>query len=133
MSIIIAVKENNRVLMMGDSMEISREESYTLHDEKRLKILVLGDVLVGSAGRVRSIRRLVSHPEWFDTKGAELDKRFIVNEIVPKFWAELDEHGFIKYEDESLPISEVGSCGILPQNPHLREFPGLVQQETIAP
>ena len=105
MSIIIAAKTGDCVTMICDSLECAREQSYLLEDEERYKIQMIGNVLVGSAGKVRAIRRLISHPEWFDTDGKPFDKRFIVTEIVPKFFKDLDEYSLLKCEKGEIPSS----------------------------
>lgn len=89
MSIIIAAKIEDRVVLIGDSAETSGEIVTTLTEPERFKVLRLGDVLVGSAGSVKNIRRLAEHPEWFDTKGEEFDKKFIVTKIIPNLFEEL--------------------------------------------
>ena len=92
MSIIIASKIEDRVVLIADSAETSEEILSTLTEPERFKVLRLGDVLVGSAGSVMNIRRLAEHPEWFDTKGEEFDKKFIVTKIIPKLFKELAKY-----------------------------------------
>ena len=114
MSIIIAAKTDGYVTMTFDSLEISGGCCRLLEDDERRKVLVIGNVLVGSAGRVSSIRRLVSHPEWFDTHGRPFDKRFIVTQIIPKFYEELDKHELLKTEENEpngLDASIMLACG----------------------
>ena len=87
MSIVIASKIGDRVVMVGDSAETIGSEVETLTEKERMKVLKIGDVLVGSAGRVKHIRRLVEHPEWFETKGEPFDKKFIVTHIIPRLFS----------------------------------------------
>jgi ATP-dependent protease HslVU (ClpYQ) peptidase subunit len=91
--------------MVGDSAETIGERVELLTDKERLKVLKIGDVLVGSAGSVRRIRRLVEHPDWFDTKGAPFDKKFIVTNIIPRFFDDLSEHKILNTKEE-FPESE---------------------------
>ena len=100
MSIIIASKIENRVVMVGDSAESFEVGVDILTDKERLKVLRIGDVLVGSAGRVRNIRRLVEHPEWFDTKGAPFDKKFIVTKIIPRLFEDLSYHRILNTQED---------------------------------
>ena len=99
MSIVMAVKTGKKVIMMADSAESADEHISVLTEPERRKILVLGDVLVGSVGSVKCIRRLVDHPDWFDTKGEPFDKRFIVENIVPKLYSELEQYEFLEERD----------------------------------
>ena len=92
MSIIIASKIEDRVVLICDSAETSGEHLGILTERERFKVLKMGDVLVGSAGRVKNIRRLAEHPEWFDTKGAPFDKKFIVTQIIPNLFDELSKY-----------------------------------------
>lgn len=100
MSIIIASKIENRVVVVGDSAESLEGSVDILTDKERLKVLRIGDVLVGSAGRVRNIRRLVEHPEWFDTKGAPFDKKFIVTKIIPRLFEDLSHHRILNTQED---------------------------------
>lgn len=100
MSIIIASKIGNKVVMIGDSAESYGPRVDLLTDKERLKVLKIGDVLVGSAGKVKNIRRLVVHPEWFDTKGAPFDKKFIVTGIIPRLFEDLSEHKILNTKEE---------------------------------
>ena len=113
MSIVIATKVDNKVVMMADSAETLGEKVTTLTEPERMKVLVIGDVLVGSAGRVKNIRRLAEHPEWFDTKQKEFNKEFIVTKIIPKLFQELEKHEFLDTDDD-FPKNEASvimSCG----------------------
>ena len=99
MSIIIASKINGHVAMMCDSAESTGARSGLLTEKERYKIIKIGDVLVGSAGSVKNIRRLVEHPEWFDTDGEEFDKRFIVTKIIPRLYDDLSRHNLLETKD----------------------------------
>lgn len=106
MSLVIAVKEKDRVVMMTDSHETSGAYLSRIYDKNRYKIQVIGDVLVGSVGTVANIRKLITHPEWFDTKGEEFDKRFIVTNIVPKFYEELKKSRMLEIKEGEKPKSK---------------------------
>lgn len=106
MSLVIAVKEKDRVVMMADSAETSGEYLSRIYDEGRYKIQVIGEVLVGSVGKVSNVRKLLTHPEWFDTKGKEFDKSFIVNNIVPRFYEELKNSRMLEINENELPKSK---------------------------
>ena len=100
MSIVIASKIGDRVVMVGDSAETLGSEVETLTEKERMKVLKIGDVLVGSAGRVKHIRRLVEHPEWFETKGEPFDKKFIVTHIIPRLYDDLSEHKILNTKED---------------------------------
>ena len=100
MSIIIAAKIKDHVAMICDSAESAGDSVSTLTERERFKIRKLGEVLVGSAGRVRCIRRLVEHPEWFDTGGEPFDKRFIVTNVVSRLFDELARFRMLNTEGD---------------------------------
>ena len=109
MSLIIAAKIGDRVVMMGDSAESVGPFVESLTERERLKVLRVGDALVGSAGKVQSIRHLVENPEWFDTKGEPFDKKFIVTHIVPELFDELDKYGVLGKDDDDIPCNRATS------------------------
>ena len=84
MSLVVAVKQNDRVIMMADSVTSSGESLTEITDPHLFKIQKIGQVLVGSVGTVQNIRTLTTHKEWFDTKKEELDKKFICKNIIPR-------------------------------------------------
>ena len=100
MSIIIAAKVSDRVVMIADSAELIGERVAALNIPERLKIIRINDVLIGSAGSVKNIRHLIENPEWFDTKGEPFDKKFIVTCIVPKLYRELEEYNHLEFRDD---------------------------------
>ena len=107
MSLIIATKTKDRVIMMCDSVTTSNPNYAVINDEIKYKTTRVKDVLVGTAGRVAAIRRLTAHPEWFETNGEPFDKRFIVKNIIPRFFRDLDEHGLTE-EYDGMPAFDGG-------------------------
>ena len=93
MSLVTAFKQNDKVVMMCDSLTIAGETLTEIVDEHLFKIQKFGNILVGSVGTVQNIRALIAHKEWFDTKGEKFDKEFICKNIVPKLMLELAKTG----------------------------------------
>ena len=46
----------------------------------------MGTCYVGAAGTVSNIQLMTDHPEWFELKGKPLTKRFLVQNVVPKYY-----------------------------------------------
>lgn len=136
MSLIIAVKHDDRVVMMADSYSSGGSYRTILNPESNAKIVIMNDdVLVGGAGRAFSIDTVTSHPEWFDTKGAPLDAKFLITSVVPKMYEELSKNRLLKEEKEGAPAPSVEARFIVAQNDRIfkisRDF-SVREMDTVA-
>lgn len=124
MSLIIAKRENDRVVMMADSCTSGTSFRDTLTNKVNCKIVVIGDTLVASSGRVACVDVLINHEEWFDTMGEELDKKFIVTNIIPKYQRELKERGLIVTSKDGAPMPEADSSHLIAHKDKLYQIYG---------
>lgn len=119
MSIVIAVKENNRVIFGADTQTSigNRKKCSTL--ESNLKVTKMPNgILIGHAGLVENANTLTVHPEWFENLSDEgLTKRFLVMEVIPKLILELKEKNLL--DKDSAPDVEMQGSYIVAQKDKL--------------
>ena len=101
MSIIVAVKKDGAVYLGADTRTTCGEGIETHLLPSHFKIHRLGSCYVGATGRVGTLQILKIHPEWFELDGEPLTKRYLVREVVPKYYALLREQGLIAPPSES--------------------------------
>ena len=90
MSLVVAIKKDDVVYFGADTRvsieggDVSRCLCVLAEDE--LKIQRMGSCFVGTAGYNQGSQLFLDHPEWFELKGKPLTKRFIVQNVIPKFY-----------------------------------------------
>ena len=99
MSLVVAIKRDGIVYLGADTRTTRGEHVRATLAEEDLKIHRMGSCLVGAAGTVSNIQVLTNHPEWFDLKGKPLTKKFILKNIVPKFFDLLGELGRLEIDE----------------------------------
>jgi ATP-dependent protease HslVU (ClpYQ) peptidase subunit len=86
MSLVVAIKKDG-VVYMGADTRCTRGERKTTNLAKiNLKIKRVGDCYVGSAGKVAILQRFTENSEWFNLEGKELTKRFLVQNVVSRYY-----------------------------------------------
>ena len=93
MSLIMAIKKDGVVYLGADTRSTRGHFIESIKTDEDQKICRLGDLYVGCAGSVSHIQLMLSHPEWFDTHGKPLTKKFLVQNVVGKYYDELMSTG----------------------------------------
>ena len=103
MSVIVAIKKDG-VVYMGADTRTTRADRYVSNlTEDEMKIHRIGSCLLGAAGTVANIQHMSDHPEWFELEGKQLTKRFIVQNIIPKFYGVLKADDKLDKKDKESP------------------------------
>ena len=112
MSVVIAYKKGDTVYMGADSKRSKGEFTSALDPKYDTKIYKInGGMLIGAVGTVGCIQTMVDNRnEWFDTKGKPLTKKFIVQNVIPKFYESLKKENKIKNDKDKPPISKCCFC-----------------------
>ena len=102
MSLVVAKKCGECVFMGADSLTSIgdyRKASAPVPEDRKI-VQMPGGVLVGATGNVRVLQVLTDNPGWFEILGTdELEKRFLVQWIVPNLYQELKDRGFLEEAD----------------------------------
>lgn len=107
MSVIVAVKENDVIYMGADTLSIMGDKKYNeFYNLDKLKITKLSNgVLLGHAGSVSSIQKLVLNEEWFaDVEKEGLDKKYLITKVIPRLRQELARFELLE-EDGTMKAS----------------------------
>lgn len=117
MSLVIAVKENDRVLMGADTQTSRGDEKYSIAGTETQKIhLTPNGVVVGTAGLVRVLQQLTCHPEWFEELPPEgLTKEFLVRRIAPALLECIDGQNLSDEGDRSEEIPHAEFSAVFAQ------------------
>ncbi|MBR2025051.1 MAG: hypothetical protein IKA02_04525 [Clostridia bacterium] len=112
MSIVIAYKKGDTVYMGADTKRSQGEFTTTIESKNEMKINKIGnEMLIGSVGAVANIQTMLDNREmWFNTKGKQLTKKFIVENVIPKFFIALKNEGKMKVEKGKSPIANSCFC-----------------------
>ena len=86
MSLVVAIKKDDVVYLGADTRTTRGDRVRSNLAQADFKIRKMGGCFVGSAGTVSTIQLLTSHPEWFDLKGKALTKKFLVQNVLPKYY-----------------------------------------------
>ena len=90
MSLVMAIKKDGVVYLGADTRSTRGAFIESIKSEPEHKITRIGNVYVGSAGSVSNVQIMISHPEWFNTQGKPLTKKFLVQNVVGKYYDELE-------------------------------------------
>lgn len=102
MSLIVAVKSKKKILMGCDSRVTCGTELKLIKEGDEEKIVKLGNVYLGAAGVVSEIQILKSNPGWFDTGGKPLTKKFLVLNVIPRFYDTLVKERKFDTKDDTM-------------------------------
>ena len=100
MSIVAAIKKDGVVYLGADTRTSCGSKIETCLLPSNRKIQRLGSCYVGATGKVANLQLLEIHPEWFELCGEPLTKRFLVREVVPKYYAALRSAGYLEAPDD---------------------------------
>ena len=81
--------------------------------EEYYKIHRMGSCFVGAAGTVANLQLMTNHPEWFDLRGKPLTKRFIVKNIIPKYYDLVKEMDKLDDGEENKGLPRCGCSFII--------------------
>ena len=99
MSLVVAIKRDGVVYLGADTRTTRGERVRANLAEEDLKLHRMGSCIVGAAGTVSNIQVLTNHPEWFELNGKPLTKKFLVKNVIPKFFTLLGEMGKLEIDE----------------------------------
>ena len=110
MSVVIAIKKNNRIYMGADTLASFGEVKRNCISKDGRKIQLLDNgVLLGTAGSVYGIQRVLAQSEIFTVPDdGFFDKKYIVKNIIPKLYQLYKSQDMLeknKDQPDSLPES----------------------------
>lgn len=116
MSVVVAIKKNDRIYMAADTLaSLGEVKKNCLSDEGRKIQLLDNGILLGTAGSVYGIQRVLAHAELFTVpKDGVFDKKYIVQNIIPKLFKLYKEQNMLeknKDQPDALPDSYLIAYG----------------------
>ena len=111
MSVVIAVKEGNRVWFGADTQSTCDTDKYNHLSCVDYKVNKLENGMVLSWTGATAMKQFIfAHDEWFtpDEKG-RLTKKHIVTKIIPQIYQALDEEGMLEKGDDGYPPLMTGT------------------------
>lgn len=110
MSVVVAIKKNDRIYMAADTLASFGEvKKNCLSDEGRKIQLLDNGILIGTAGSVYGIQRVLAHTELFIVPEEGIfDKKYVVQNIIPKLFKFYKEQSMLeknKDQPDTLPDS----------------------------
>lgn len=102
MSLVIAIKTKDAVLMSTDSRVTQGENLKVIQSDDEAKVVKVGDVYIGGVGTVSEIQIMKSHHEWFKLNGKPLTKKFLVKNVIPEYFDELKRQGKFDSKEDSM-------------------------------
>lgn len=98
MSLIVAEIKDGAVYFCADTQTSEEIGKLNNTNESALKVCRMPHgIIIGTAGEVRTSRRLICHKDWFEELGEQkLTKEFLVMRVLPKLYTELDSLNYIK-------------------------------------
>ena len=102
MSVVIAIKKNDRIYMAADSQTSCGDRKKTYHGEVSRKICRFDNgILLGHVGAVHNCQIVCAHPEIFTVpEDGNMTKKYIVQNMIPKL--------FKLYRDNDMCLKEEG-------------------------
>jgi ATP-dependent protease HslVU (ClpYQ) peptidase subunit len=113
MSVVMAVKQGNRIWLGADTQSTRGTDKYNQLSPHDFKVTKLDNgVLLAMTGETASSQVILAHPEWFtiDEKKS-LTKEYIVTKIVPKIYEAFDAEELLEREGRGTP--PITKCSIL--------------------
>ncbi|MBE6577810.1 MAG: hypothetical protein E7653_06705 [Ruminococcaceae bacterium] len=125
MSVVIAIKKNDRIYMAADTQTSCGDIKKTYLGEKSRKITRFENgILLGHVGTLHNSQIVCAHPEIFTVpKDDEMTKKYIVQNIIPKLFqlyrendmrvkeddvpAKMEESYLLAYKDKLFQIDSV--------------------------
>lgn len=102
MSVIVAMKHNNRIYMASDSQTSWGDHKINLLERSNRKIQILNNgILLAHTGTVKNIKVILSHSDFFDLPlDGTLTKKYIVQNIIPKLYQCYKENNLLSNDSE---------------------------------
>ena len=113
MSLIVAIKRDDVVYLGADTRSTRGERVRANLAEDDFKINRLASCFVGAAGSVASIQVMTSHPEWFELNGKPLTKKFLVLNVLPKYYETIKHMDKLKISEQNSASPESGCAFIV--------------------
>lgn len=103
MSVVIAIKKNDRIYMAADTQTSCGDRKKTYHGEASRKICQFDNgILLGHVGTVHNCQIVCAHPEIFTApEDGNMTKKYIVQNIIPKLFKLYRENDMREKEDEA--------------------------------
>jgi len=109
MSVVVAIKENDKVIMACDSQASTSRIKFTLTNKNNYKMFSPQEnLLIGVCGAFRTLNLLYCMDDWIDELAIsknEVDFKYIVRRIVPKIMQLLKDNDL--YNEKGLQNLEV--------------------------
>ena len=105
MSVVMAVKQGDRIWFGTDTQSTRGTERFNLLCPNDFKVLKLENgMLISWTGEGAAGQVVCSHLEhYFTAENKELTKEYLVTQIVPKLYQVLDEEGLLENEEDRSP------------------------------
>ena len=131
MSVVIAIKKNDRIYMAADTQTScgDRKDTYLGEDSRKIHRFDNG-ILLGCTGSVHNWQIICAHPEYFTIpESGEFNKKYVVQNIIPKILKCYKENGMWIKEDEAPP--KLGDSYILAYKDKLFRIDGVFDVEVL--
>ena len=113
MSVVMAVKQGNRIWLGADTQSTRGTDRYNQLSPHDFKVTKLDNgMLLSMTGETASSQFILAHPEWFtvdENKG--LTKKHIVRKIIPNMYKALEDEELLEREDRGTP--PITKCTIM--------------------
>ena len=121
MGAIMAIERDGVVYMAADSVKCSSGVVSHMNKLTNQRIHKMpSGVLLAACGPVGAVQRLWLRDDWFrPAKGETFDKRYIVTQIIPKFYREISRFNFESSSSADLFIKEYEVGFILAKGPDI--------------
>ena len=103
MSVVIAIKKNDRIYMAADTQTSCGDRKKTYHGEVSRKICRFDNgILLGHVGAVHNCQIVCAHPEIFTVpEDGNMTKKYIVQNMIPKLFKLYRESDMREKEDDA--------------------------------
>ena len=105
MSVVIAIKKNDRIYMAADTQTSCGDKKITYLGEDNRKIHRFENgILLGCTGSVHNWQIICAHPEYFTVpESGEFNKKYVVQNIIPKILKCYKENDMCDKEEREPP------------------------------
>ena len=105
MSVVMAVKQGNRIWFGADTQATRGGDRYNQLSPNDFKVMKFDNgVLLSATGETVTSQILLAHPEWFTVdKEKGLTKKHIVMKIIPKIYEMLEAEELLERGDKGTP------------------------------
>lgn len=131
MSVVIAIKKNDRIYMAADTQTSCGDRKVTYHSKGSRKIHRFENgILLGHTGSVHNWQIICAHPEYFTVpEDGELTKKYIVQNVIPKIFKCYRDNDMCEKE-EGEP-AKLGDAYLLAYKDKLFQIDGVFDVEVL--